>query len=120
MAAGFYCDDGCALPIRTGPVIIFRASDVRGRIGVASALHLTLMHRRITSRLLACVPTLTIASCREPTAPVDTFRTVPAAVLGGRVFSEVTAGDFHTCALTADQKAYCWGVNTQGQSGNGL
>jgi alpha-tubulin suppressor-like RCC1 family protein len=83
-------------------------------------LHLTTMHRRIAFRLLVASAVLTTASCKEPTAPVDTFRPLPAAVIGGRVFEDITGGDFHACGLTPDKKAYCWGVNTQGQSGNGL
>ena len=31
----------------------------------------------------------------------------------------ITAGDAHTCALTTDAIAYCWGRNFDGQLGNG-
>ena len=33
-------------------------------------------------------------------------------------FSQITSVDTHTCALTAEGKAYCWGWNTNGQLGN--
>ena len=33
-------------------------------------------------------------------------------------FSQITSVDTHTCALTTEGKAYCWGVNQHGQLGN--
>ena len=33
-------------------------------------------------------------------------------------FSQITIGYAHTCALTAEGKAYCWGLNSQGRLGN--
>ena len=33
-------------------------------------------------------------------------------------FSQFTSNGAHTCALTAGGKAYCWGLNSQGQLGN--
>jgi alpha-tubulin suppressor-like RCC1 family protein len=32
---------------------------------------------------------------------------------------QITAGLFHTCAITADGRAYCWGANDIGQLGQG-
>jgi alpha-tubulin suppressor-like RCC1 family protein len=37
--------------------------------------------------------------------------TRPAAVQGGRRFRQLSAGQFHTCAVTVDYRAYCWGGN---------
>lgn len=43
----------------------------------------------------------------------------PVAVRGGRTFTRLAAGAAHTCALTADGSAYCWGSNSHGQLGDG-
>ena len=45
---------------------------------------------------------------------------VPAAVSGGLKFRTLTAGGgSHTCGLTGDSVAYCWGFNDDGRIGNG-
>jgi alpha-tubulin suppressor-like RCC1 family protein len=43
----------------------------------------------------------------------------PNAVTGGLQFRAITAGTFHTCAITTGDRAYCWGNNFQGQLGIG-
>ena len=45
--------------------------------------------------------------------------TVPVQVTGGILFSEVTTGGWHTCALSTAGAAYCWGLNDDGQLGTG-
>jgi alpha-tubulin suppressor-like RCC1 family protein/uncharacterized protein YjdB len=45
--------------------------------------------------------------------------TRPVAVAGGLRFAAVSAGAGHTCGLTADGVAYCWGDNRFGQLGTG-
>jgi alpha-tubulin suppressor-like RCC1 family protein len=40
-------------------------------------------------------------------------------VSGQRSFSRVTAGVYHTCAETTNNRAYCWGHNRYGALGNG-
>ncbi len=43
----------------------------------------------------------------------------PQAVVGALVFAGVSAGDTHTCGVTAGAVTYCWGHNDRGQLGIG-
>ncbi len=44
----------------------------------------------------------------------------PTLVAGGLVFSSISAGEIHTCAIrSADRALYCWGLNDYGQLGTG-
>lgn len=45
--------------------------------------------------------------------------TGPRGVAGDLWFREIRAGYQHTCAVTTDDGAYCWGLNDQGRLGNG-
>ena len=46
--------------------------------------------------------------------------TVPEAVSGNLNFSSMSAGGRHTCGITTNGAAYCWGQNQDGQLGDGL
>lgn len=43
-----------------------------------------------------------------------------AGVLAGKSVKTIAPGYDHTCALTTDNTAYCWGVGSEGQLGNGV
>lgn len=46
--------------------------------------------------------------------------TRPVRVAGGLAFRQVSAGGrFHSCGVTTDDVAYCWGTNAFGQLGEG-
>ena len=45
--------------------------------------------------------------------------TQPVAVVGGLRFRSVSTGNGHTCGVTTDDRAYCWGNNSGGQLGIG-
>lgn len=44
----------------------------------------------------------------------------PVAVDGGHLFASIAVGSAHTCALDLGGKAWCWGVGTSGQLGDGV
>jgi alpha-tubulin suppressor-like RCC1 family protein len=77
------------------------------------------------SRTAACILTATFLAtvgCRDdaesPTAPepAPALATTATAALA---FAQVSGGSRHSCAITTDNRAYCWGFNTYGQLGDG-
>jgi hypothetical protein len=48
-----------------------------------------------------------------------TSNATPVPVAGGLTFTQLTAGYSYTCGLTGSGVAYCWGLNSSGQLGNG-
>ena len=47
------------------------------------------------------------------------FQITPVAVSGGLTFTVLAGGWRHTCGLTPDGTAYCWGEGLEGQLGDG-
>jgi alpha-tubulin suppressor-like RCC1 family protein len=60
------------------------------------------------------VPTTT---CMTDGGPFPCLKT-PSQVGGGLVFVQLAGGGAHTCGLTNDGSAYCWGSNGGGQLGD--
>ena len=54
-------------------------------------------------------------------APSDNFETFPwaAPVVGDLALAQVTAGDFHGCAIGTDGAPWCWGDASNGRLGEG-
>lgn len=78
------------------------------------------------SRYVAClIPglgLLALAGCGEdPQSPPDAVA-VPGPALAAATalgFLQVSAGEEHSCGITTDNLAYCWGLNSLGQLGDG-
>lgn len=50
---------------------------------------------------------------------VHPCRLTPVAVSGGLTFVSISAGLWHTCGITSEHQAYCWGEGFEGRLGNG-
>ncbi|GAB1689789.1 hypothetical protein KRM28CT15_15920 [Krasilnikovia sp. M28-CT-15] len=48
----------------------------------------------------------------------DQWTPVPVTAPEGVRFTQITAGNFHTCGLGSDTRAYCWGQGSYGVLGN--
>jgi alpha-tubulin suppressor-like RCC1 family protein len=46
-------------------------------------------------------------------------RLTPSRVAGTRRFRQVDAGELHTCGVTTNDRAFCWGYGRNGQIGDG-
>ena len=61
--------------------------------------------------------------CREdaqsPTAPGPEPASLDIGVAQALTFARVSTGGSHSCGVTTDHRAYCWGDNLHGQLGNG-
>jgi len=56
-------------------------------------------------------------SCLTDAGPYPCSK-VPVLVAGGLTFRKLAGGGAHTCGLTGDGSAYCWGKNDWGQLGD--
>jgi alpha-tubulin suppressor-like RCC1 family protein len=55
-----------------------------------------------------------------PVVPSDSLSvTVPTAVQGAMLWSAISAGGLHTCAIDGGGTGWCWGNNASGQLGDG-
>ena len=62
-----------------------------------------------------------VEDATAPTGPetLQTPAATGAAATAPLVFRMVSAGDSHTCGVTTDSRAWCWGNNFDGQLGDG-
>lgn len=67
----------------------------------------------VTRRTVALLVAQVLSGCsRDSPTAIDS--------LGDIVFTAVTAGGDHTCGLTDQNAAFCWGSNTRAQLGNSM
>jgi alpha-tubulin suppressor-like RCC1 family protein len=63
-----------------------------------------------------------LIGCRDeadsPTAP-QSGPALAAAAVSGLSFVQVSTGQSYSCGVTVDSLAYCWGLNSFGQLGDG-
>jgi alpha-tubulin suppressor-like RCC1 family protein len=59
--------------------------------------------------------TTTLRSCYA--TPYHNGCPFPVPVVGGHQFRSISAGRWHTCGITTDGAAYCWGRNMAGELG---
>ena len=77
---------------------------------------------RSSAPLLTLAFVAVIVGCDEnsqaPTAP-DTQPALDLNATAALAFRQVSAGHEHTCGVTPENRAYCWGRNDQGELGDG-
>jgi alpha-tubulin suppressor-like RCC1 family protein len=81
--------------------------------------------RRCPGRAASAVALLLVAAvagCNEsadsPSSP-NPEAALAATASTPLSFIEVSTGGFHSCGVAVDQRAYCWGLNDDGQLGHG-
>jgi hypothetical protein len=78
-----------------------------------------IMPPRGRTHIALCITLLAlpVLSCSHDATGPDSSAVVPKEP---RFAGQFVAGGAHTCKLAADQSAYCWGANADGQSGSGV
>ena len=77
-------------------------------------------NRIIRAPLLAAALLAAAFGCSEDSkSPVESDPTPALATAATLFFTQVSAGSNHTCGITSEKKAYCWGDNYEGQLGTG-
>ena len=112
-------DPQCSVPCSSKPVwasngLTFRSVDA----GVDHTCGVTVPGRAF------CWGKNTLGQLGSDTGPAPdecalSCSTTPSAVFGQFIFESVLAGGTHSCGVTTDGQAYCWGDNTFGQLGDG-
>ena len=119
--------DGSTLPSNMDPRSVFLPHGKPGPVPVAGDLHFIAVN---AGRFLTCGVTSTEAAyCWGSNGEgevgdgalrdVNNWADVPLAVAGGLTFREVSPGTDHTCGVTRDSTAYCWGRAAFGMLGLG-
>ena len=82
-----------------------------------------LRYSRRRAPMLASALLAVALGCREdaesPTGPQTEPTLATDAAAAALSFAQVSTGGFHSCGVTTDGRAYCWGGNDKGQLGNG-
>src|SRR3954466_9680024 len=72
---------------------------------------------RLSISPMPVLAALVLAACREDTtAPTDPAAAVAATAA---VWTQITVGGQHTCAIASGARAYCWGYAESGRLGTG-
>ncbi|HET7470378.1 MAG TPA: RCC1 domain-containing protein, partial [Gemmatimonadales bacterium] len=78
---------------------------------------------RISFTSCFALAAVSLLACSEndevSTTPAGPEAPAAAATLASLQFRQISGGGGHTCAVTTDSKAYCWGSNSSGQLGDG-
>lgn len=70
--------------------------------------------------VLVAAAALAAAGCQGDGEPPTGPELSPAlATASALSFRQISAGYFHSCGVTTDNRAYCWGQNISGQLGDG-
>jgi alpha-tubulin suppressor-like RCC1 family protein len=76
---------------------------------------------RTLAPVLAAGLLITAVGCQEDSSSPTAPETTPALSTTSTPLSfiQVSGGGRHTCGISTDNRAYCWGSNTSGQLGDG-